>query len=846
MACARLAERLEEWQAAQQRWERARDRFPDLYAGYQGLAALHRHRGELSAAKAVLLAAAARMTDEVLTHDLARLAEASNNWAEAERWWRHFIAMRGDISWAYRGLAVALIKTGRHSEAAALFDEQLPRFPGDADFYAEQAYHAEATEDWHVAVVRWTAIADRFPDRWQAHDRIAQCLQRQGRHAEAAELLAVATSRFPAVAHLVHAHVACLRGLQRQSDAITVLESTLARFADEPAARADLERLLAELRGVAPAEDPLVRAIALSEGGEIEAASNLLDTLLADPRPEHRLIETVLHVGRLRGSCGWLAGHWRLLRALSVQSDFDLHWPALTAFSVFHEDPEAGIFLSWMFDATAPLDSGTVPSAARCIRLLLTPGEFAHATTSAKAFVRRALEICPDTERGILLRLAGGFSVTDTEFLRLLQRSIICTLNDGNRSLLLSLFDYWARSESRMQMVSDMIDVYSSVVHADAGHDPELRYLMLLCADLSGTDCMSRLVAALKDHPDRSLEMPDLSTPGGVVAKIVRDYVPDWDGSPPLPAYVARTTKLRVCLCISGQMRGYKVAFPTIGALGLGDHDVEIFVHTWEDIGRNLPQHVYSTARTFSGEFLSAYDQFLGRRGWGFVAEKFPNLIALLTQSAQVTQEQLADFFGTPHVVVDNESAADFAGKSNQWKMYYKISSCHALARTVRPDADLYIRTRPDRDFSDGQPLDWHHIHHRAVVKKVLTTDMPRMGTGGLWSGDQFAAGTSAVMDAYANAFNMPTLAAAGRLWGVPTEHIAHETVAYATLYSGLRTETPHGLGSGRLITAEAPAVADILAAIRCDIACRLPCEADAPFLAALEADLAATDRGRA
>jgi hypothetical protein len=134
-----------------------------------------------------------------------------------------------------------------------------------------------------------------------------------------------------------------------------------------------------------------------------------------------------------------------------------------------------------------------------------------------------------------------------------------------------------------------------------------------------------------------------------------------------------------------------------------------------------------------------------------------------------------------------------------------------------------------------------HRIRHDAATAKILTTDMPRMGTGRLWSGDQFAVGTAAVMDVYANAFYMPELAAAGRIWGIPAEHTMHETIAYATLYGGLRTEVPHGLGSGRLIAPESPTTADILAAIRTDIAARPPCEADEPFLTALEADMPAT-----
>ena len=57
---------------------------------------------------------------------------------------------------------------------------------------------------------------------------------------------------------------------------------------------------------------------------------------------------------------------------------------------------------------------------------------------------------------------------------------------------------------------------------------------------------------------------------------------------PGAPAIIAeRSRPLRVALCVSGQLRGYKEAFPSWPSLGLDDHQVTTFVHTWQSVGQN-------------------------------------------------------------------------------------------------------------------------------------------------------------------------------------------------------------------------------------------------------------------
>jgi hypothetical protein len=79
---------------------------------------------------------------------------------------------------------------------------------------------------------------------------------------------------------------------------------------------------------------------------------------------------------------------------------------------------------------------------------------------------------------------------------------------------------------------------------------------------------------------------------------------------------------LRIAVCISGQLRGFRQAYPTWTRLGLDHHDCFFAVHAWKKIGRNMPIKSDTAQRCFSGQFLRAYKDVVSRMGYDFICDQ--------------------------------------------------------------------------------------------------------------------------------------------------------------------------------------------------------------------------------
>jgi predicted Zn-dependent protease len=164
-----------------------------------------REGGRAAEARTMLEAAAERFPEAAaVRHDLAKLAEAEKDWAEAERQWRAFAALSPTVWWGVGQIAHLLRLQGRLADAEALVGDALERFPTEAPLFLDHARMAEMRRDWPEASVRWSEVAERFPDMWEGLTGQGRVLREQGKPDQAHVLLTRAVDLFPAAAGPVH------------------------------------------------------------------------------------------------------------------------------------------------------------------------------------------------------------------------------------------------------------------------------------------------------------------------------------------------------------------------------------------------------------------------------------------------------------------------------------------------------------------------------------------------------------------------------------------------------------------------------------------------------------------
>lgn len=156
-----------------------------------------RNAGRTAEAHSILDAAAGRFPEaSSVRHDLARLAEAGRDWAEAERWWREYLALRATESWVNTHLAHLLRLQGRAADAESLIADSMERFPTEAPLFIDHARMAEMRRDWLTAAARWNVVAERFTDMWEGPTGQARALREQGQPDQARLLLEDVVKRF--------------------------------------------------------------------------------------------------------------------------------------------------------------------------------------------------------------------------------------------------------------------------------------------------------------------------------------------------------------------------------------------------------------------------------------------------------------------------------------------------------------------------------------------------------------------------------------------------------------------------------------------------------------------------
>ncbi len=304
--------------------------------------------------------------------------------------------------------------------------------------------------------------------------------------------------------------------------------------------------------------------------------------------------------------------------------------------------------------------------------------------------------------------------------------------------------------------------------------------------------------------------------------------------------------KIRIAVCVSGQLRGYRRTFASWRNLGLENHDADYFVHVWKRIGRKIPRTPSKDQlqRIFAEAFGDAYAEALRRYGVPELEHIYPELSHYFVGGGDyVTQAELQRFYHTDAVVVEDDAAAPFRDFNNPGKMYYKVEQAYNLAMESGKDYDLIVRMRPDKGISPHTVVDWGEIYEDCERNAIVFADGGTYLTENLAMADQVACGTGPGMAAYSTAFSK-TNSEQGLIseFLQPARFRAHRNFAYALLEEGFRVKplSKAGVRWGPLHDPERLPTSAIKALLQQDINDRKRHELDAVFLAAVEKDLAA------
>ncbi|WP_299694822.1 hypothetical protein [uncultured Tateyamaria sp.] len=307
----------------------------------------------------------------------------------------------------------------------------------------------------------------------------------------------------------------------------------------------------------------------------------------------------------------------------------------------------------------------------------------------------------------------------------------------------------------------------------------------------------------------------------------------------PAPA-LSLTRKPRVGVCISGQLRGYTQAHPTVMRHLLGDVEPVIFVDTWRKIGRKTPTPAQAW-RMFSGAFLKTYQSTADAMGFQAMQARYPALTAL-DDASTVDVETLAAFYGCPpdHIRIEDDETGVFTGYSNPRKMYHKIRGAQAMLEASGIEVDAALRIRPDKSLDGVTPaFDWHQLIDASHNDRVFFADFPARThpTSGFVIGDQAGIATMELMHIYTQAED--TTVEAGKLgWSDwPATPRAHANLSHALWINSVRIDTMP-VRWGKMFDPEALTAQAVLGLLELDMADRTPDVTDAQLLAAAQADI--------
>ena len=311
-----------------------------------------------------------------------------------------------------------------------------------------------------------------------------------------------------------------------------------------------------------------------------------------------------------------------------------------------------------------------------------------------------------------------------------------------------------------------------------------------------------------------------------------------------------KSHKLNIAVCISGQLRGYKDnLFDLVQALELESHNYKVFVHTWRNIGLNFPTRMAVAKRTFSGSFLEAYISCFKKYNNldSYLKDNYKNFYNLISESSFVSEDELKNYYNTPHVIVEDDESGEFESFSNSQKMYYKILAAHHLAKQDEVEFDLEIRIRPDLHIIPKEHIDLFEVYKRSKNNASVFTarGLSRFSTylkSYFTIDDFFAIGTTQIMDIYADTYKNILERAKNNTYDCIYEYAGGRPLRDNILYNGIHVE--QFLGIKNVIEVKVPfknptiSIHDIYSALCLDVDSRPSCDSDKYLLEACKKDM--------
>jgi tetratricopeptide (TPR) repeat protein len=811
-AWAEVAMRRQIWPDAMQRWEIARQHFPNMAVAYaEGSRAL-RMAGRPADAEALLDDAVVRFPlDSSVRFAWADLA---NDRADAYRRWETARSLFPTEAAPWIGSAAALVDAHRWPEADALLTQGMAELPHSQELMFHWALRARHSPTAGLAFDRWRQVRETFPEFVPGYTFGASTLLDAGRFDDAEALISAASERFPHDTDVMRlgAEIAVRRGeLDRAVDRFVV--ATRMNPGDIGLARRWIETLDALQRH----DDTLaaldtVRRIWPRDGAFLRRRAAL-----------------AIKIGRF----DQVRELWRSIAAdpgLSEEAGCDIAW------AIYQESPPADIARDVLLFLLREKDTGTRDWLPVLAAMIQTRGLKPHLAHQAREIMDAADEP-GETATVDVLRCALLYEYSDDDIRRYLKDYVA----RGRVALTGHLFcqNYWKTKTGMFERFTAVFEEYL----AEKLREPKwirednatelLAYLNF--AAVHSDTAYADLVHAMRTRLDLgAMQSLGLHTIEGAAANIALMTRVD--------ASTAATPKrrLRIAICVSGQLRGFQQAFATWRHLRLEDHDVSVFVHVWKEIGRNW-QRIWS----FAAPNPKLYDTLVGPSGLAILRGRYPNLVeaavAAAAENNEADEAMLRDVYNTPFVRIEDDRSDQFRGRHNLWKMHYKIEQAHRLALEDGRKFDLMIRLRPDREFLPGDAPDWNAVHANSRDRKVVFTDSPYLFTERqTWLGDQFAVGTQEVMDVYsAVSSDMEQFAFAGAFPpDVPKQINPHTNLFYLTFYRGLLGRAMPAVTFGALLDPAMLSAANVLALIQRDVVGRTLDDFDLQMIAACQAAL--------
>lgn len=210
------------------------------------------------------------------------------------------------------------------------------------------------------------------------------------------------------------------------------------------------------------------------------------------------------------------------------------------------------------------------------------------------------------------------------------------------------------------------------------------------------------------------------------------------------------TRRLRIAVCVSGQVRGYKRVIESWASVfDASEHDFDFYCCFWDEIGSKpfVKQHMH---RYFSDDFINIYLRHTESRSDTENELSYYPLYDVFNKKSKLSTNDVIETYKP--VKLDVVPTKDFKEQSGMYCMHYMIERCWNLIDDPN-SYDLIVRIRPDKPLRGT--LQWNRVLEKAVQGYLFSDVQADMHQGvGLIMGDQIGISIPNIMRKYCQTFS--------------------------------------------------------------------------------------------